>query len=59
MLDAGADLRTIQVLLGHGDIRTTAKYLRVSLQRLQSIQSPFDALNVKPLDRSEDDGRQK
>ena len=59
MLDAGADLRTIQVLLGHGDIRTTAKYLRVSLQRLQSIQSPFDTLNVKPLDRSEDDRRQK
>jgi site-specific recombinase XerD len=59
MLDAGADLRTIQVLLGHGDIRTTAKYLRVSIQRLQSIQSPFDTLNVKPLDRSQDDGRQK
>jgi site-specific recombinase XerD len=59
MLDAGADLRTIQVLLGHGDIRTTAKYLRVSMQRLQSIQSPFDTLNVKPLDRSQDDGRQK
>ncbi len=58
MLDAGADLRTIQVLLGHGDIRTTAKYLRVSLQRLQSIKSPFDTLNVKALDRSEDDGRQ-
>jgi site-specific recombinase XerD len=49
----------VQVLLGHGDIRTTAKYLRVSIQRLQSIQSPFDTLNVKPLDRSGDDGRQK
>lgn len=59
MLDAGADLRTIQVLLGHGDIRTTAKYLRVSLQRLQAIRSPFEALNLKPLDGSGDDGRQK
>jgi integrase/recombinase XerD len=59
MLDAGADLRTIQVLLGHGDIRTTAKYLRVSLQRLQAIHSPFDALDLKPIDRSEDDGRQR
>jgi integrase/recombinase XerD len=59
MLDAGADLRTIQVLLGHGDIRTTARYLRVSLQRLQAIRSPFEALNLKPLDASGDDGRQK
>jgi site-specific recombinase XerD len=59
MLDAGADLRTIQVLLGHSDIRTKARYLRVSLQRLQAIRSPFDALQLKPIDRSEDDGRQR
>jgi site-specific recombinase XerD len=59
MLDAGADLRSIQVLLGHGDIRTTARYLRVSMQRLQSIRSPFEALDLKPLDGSVDDGRQK
>ena len=59
MLDAGADLRTIQVLLGHSDIRTTARYLRVSLQRLQAMRSPFDALPLKPIDRSEDDGRQR
>lgn len=59
MLDAGADLRTIQVLLGHSDIRTTARYLNVSLQRLQAIRSPFDALQLKPIDRSEDDGRQR
>ena len=59
MLDAGADLRTIQVLLGHGDIRTTARYLRVSVQRLQAIRSPFEALELKPLDHSADDGRQK
>ena len=59
MLDGGADLRTIQALLGHTDIRTTAKYLRVSLQRLQALRSPFDALQLKPIDRSEDDGRQR
>jgi len=58
MLDAGADLRTIQVLLGHADIRTTAKYLRVSLQRLQAVRSPFDTLQLKPIEYS-DDGRRR
>ena len=41
MLDAGADLRTIQVMLGHSDIRTTAGSLHVSSQRLQAIRNPF------------------
>jgi integrase/recombinase XerD len=59
MLDAGADLRTIQVLLGHADIRTTARYLNVSLQRLQAVRSPFDALELQPIDHSRDDGRQR
>ena len=54
MLDAGADLRTIQVLLGHADIRTTARYLNVSLQRLQAVRSPFDALQLQPIECSAD-----
>ena len=58
MLDAGIDVRTIQVLLGHADIRTTARYLRVSLQRLQSAHSPFDALQLKPIEYSSDRRRQ-
>lgn len=58
MLDAGIDVRTIQVLLGHADIRTTARYLRVSLQRLQSAHSPFDALHLKPIQYSSDRRRQ-
>ena len=59
LLDQGADLRTIQVLLGHADIRTTARYLRVSTRRIQAVASPFDALAIQPIDRSEDNARQR
>jgi site-specific recombinase XerD len=59
MLEAGADLRTIQVLLGHADIQTTARYLRVSTTRIQAAPSPFDSLQLKPIFRSKDDGRQE
>ncbi len=58
MLDAGADLRTIQVLLGHADIRTTTKYLHVSLRRLQAVRSPFDALALKPIGPDSRNNRQ-
>jgi integrase/recombinase XerD len=59
LLDQGADLRTIQVLLGHADIRTTARYLRVSTRRIQAVASPFDALTIQPIEQSEDDARQR
>jgi integrase/recombinase XerD len=52
LLEAGADLRLIQVLLGHVDIRTTACYLRVSTRRLQAVASPFDTLAISPLELS-------
>jgi integrase/recombinase XerD len=54
MLDAGADLRTIQVLLGHASIQTTARYLHVSIRKLQAVRSPFDALTLKPIDQNGD-----
>jgi integrase/recombinase XerD len=59
MLDAGADLRTIQVLLGHAKLETTARYLHVSLQRLKAVRSPFDALELKPIDDCNEDGRRR
>jgi len=48
LLEAGADLRTIQMLLGHRDLEETAKYLHLSAQRLSDVASPLDALPLKP-----------
>lgn len=44
LLEQGTDLRIIQKLLGHSDIKTTQIYLQVSQQSIKNIKSPLDSL---------------
>ena len=46
LLESGADLRTIQLLLGHVNIRHTALYLHLSQKHLQAVTNPLDALTI-------------
>jgi integrase/recombinase XerD len=53
LLEDGADLRTIQILLGHRDLEETTIYLHLSQQHLNATASPLDSL---PLVRNRDTG---
>jgi integrase/recombinase XerD len=46
LLESGADLRTIQLLLGHADIKDTAVYLHLSQRHLHAAANPLDSLPV-------------
>lgn len=46
LLEAGVDLRTIQMLLGHKSLNTTAIYLHLTQKKLGALQSPFDLLRL-------------
>ena len=46
LLEAGADLRTIQVLLGHRKLEDTLVYLQLSQRHLTAVPNPLDTLTL-------------
>ena len=46
LFDRGVDIRTIQALLGHEKLETTARYTRVATGLITAVESPLDQLSA-------------
>jgi integrase/recombinase XerD len=46
LLETGADLRTIQVLLGHAKLEHTILYLHLSQKHLTAVTNPMETITV-------------
>lgn len=47
LLESGTDIRIIQVLLGHNNLSTTARYTHVATSTIARTQSPLDRLTLE------------
>jgi integrase/recombinase XerD len=50
LLENGTDLRTIQMLMGHADLRATSVYLHLSHLHLQAVTNPAETMSVSGLE---------
>jgi len=46
LLEAGSNIRVVQKLLGHADVKTTEIYTHVLQQNIQAVISPLESLNI-------------
>jgi integrase/recombinase XerD len=59
LLENGTDLRTIQMLMGHADLRATSVYLHLSRRHLQAVANPAETVPVSRLDTVKRSRRRK
>jgi site-specific recombinase XerD len=52
-MDSGTDLRTIQSLLGHADLKDTMVYVHLSQRHMRAAVNPLDQLDLKKRDLQE------
>jgi integrase/recombinase XerD len=48
LLEGGADLRTIQLLLGHQELKDTIIYLHLSQRHLHAALNPLEQIEIRP-----------
>jgi integrase len=51
LLEGGADLPTVQLLLGHSDLKATSIYLHLSERHLKAAGTPLDKVELSSLDQ--------